>query len=239
MTAATGVSGLTDQGQLTEGTQGIPSSLLSTLQRVLPLDSGITLLVRHAHRNDIPKEGVDNVLLTDEGKSAAAALGELLHSRHPYALISSTKERCFETLVELCRGAGWDNSKIERDGFYAPSGPFMIDLDLATEQFSKLGGLGLFNAQIANQGPVPGMRDTKEGIKELFQKIFSNPPGKGEISVITTHDAVTTVILGYLFDCTFSDQNWPAFLDGALFWEEAIYYKVAWRGEVREFPKTF
>lgn len=217
--------------------KGIPSSLLRTIDKVFSIGAGVTLLIRHAERPPIPAQGEDNVLLSEKGKEAAYLLGKILRERSYVKLTTSPKERCIETLSAICSGANWLTDEIEEDPFFSPSGPFMIDLDLAVEECKRLGGPMLFNLQITESNPVPGMRSTQDGVKDFLQKVFSRNLAPGEINIIVTHDAVTTVLLGYLFGCEFDENNWPDFLDGAFFWDDGLSYKIAWREEIRDIPK--
>lgn len=65
--------------------QGIPTNLLKSLE-LLPSDSKPVLLIRHAQRPDIPKEGPDTALLKEEGKKAAQLLGNILNTMQPNVL---------------------------------------------------------------------------------------------------------------------------------------------------------
>lgn len=220
--------------------EGVPPSLLKTLDIVFPLNVGLTLLIRHAARPPIPEQGEDCVLLTEEGKAAAYSLGTFFKQWQPSRLITSTMERCSQTLSEICKGANWQVERFEQNPLFAPSGPFTVDIEQSHAEFKRIGGPALFNHQITQEIPPPGMRSTREGVNEVLQTVFSQEIKSGEFNIIVTHDAVTAVVLGYLFDCTFDEgKNWPGYLDGAFFYREGNSYKVAWREEIREIPKNF
>ena len=61
------------------------------------------------------------------------------------------------------------------------------------------------------------MGSTADGVKRVLdayiQKDDQNPH---LINVVVTHDAVLTVVVGYLCDVTFSHADWPEFLNGVL-----------------------
>ncbi|NGX30653.1 MAG: hypothetical protein K940chlam8_00002 [Chlamydiae bacterium] len=226
------------QGISVEDLKGIPGSMLESL-KLIPEDIQATLLIRHAHRNEIPEGKVDNILLTDEGKKASFAFGTLLKKFQPGMLMSSTMGRCIETATQIKEGATWEDQKLKKDPFFAPSAPFIRDLPKAIEHYKRLGGPGLFNYQINNDPPLEGMRPTKEGVCEFLQRFLTIDHSPGKINVIVTHDAVLTVIVGFLLNIKeFDDTNWPQFLEGAFFWMDSRYLNVVWRGENHRLDKT-
>jgi len=210
--------------------KGLPSSLLCTI-KYLPENHQATLIMRHGERLDLPTMGIDNVLLTEHGKGTARNLGTILSNKQPGLLVSSPKERCIETLRALVEGAEWKTPHIITDQLVAPSNPFIIDLDQAVRSFQELGGPTLFNKQITNSIPPPGMGSTSEGVKKVIdayvQKDDQNP---NLLNIVVTHDAVLTVFVGYIFDITFSDDDWPEFLNGVLLWINPQGLNVVWRG---------
>ena len=148
--------------------------------------------------------------------------------------------RCVQTLEGFCEGAGWTGAKVEQNPLFTPSGPFTIDETKSHAEFLRIGGPALFNNQITEEIPPPGMSSTREGVNEVLKIIFDQRLNPGELSIIVTHDSVTAIVLGYLFKCTFEEGvNWPDYLDGAFFYEEGGGYKVAWREKIIDIPKTW
>lgn len=91
----------------------------------------------------------------------------------------SPVERCVQTLEKIKEGASWKCEIIKED-FFAPSAPFIIDLALAIEEYKKVGGPKLFNHQITQKEPHPGMRSTAQGVADLLQKLLHFATDKGK-----------------------------------------------------------
>lgn len=209
--------------------RGIPNHLLESLE-LLPGDWSPVLLIRHGERSNIPQEGPDTVRLTEEGRRASCLLGSILGKRQPGKLICSPVERCVETLEKICEGASWDNH-IEKEQFFSPSGPFITDLQAAVKEYQRIGGPALFNLQITQKSPPPGMRSTAEGVADFLKRILSLQQEAGKIHIVVTHDAVITVVMGFLLQREFNDENWPHFLAGALFWDDRVHLHILWEGK--------
>jgi broad specificity phosphatase PhoE len=213
--------------------KGIPQSLLATLM-YLPQNYQATLFMRHGERPDLPSSGPDNVLLTEHGKEVAQRLGGLLSIKEPGLLVTSPKGRCVETLTAIVQGSSWQAPSIKQDKLIAPSNPFITDLDKAILSFKKFGGPALFNKQITDVTPPEGMGSTADGVKKVLDAYVQKDNQQPHLlNIAVTHDAVLTVVVGYLCDLTFSSADWPEFLNGILLWKTPEGLNIVWRGRHR------
>ena len=177
----------------------------------LPTDSPVVLLLRHAHRHDIPNGEVGtHVGLTPEGEHRATWLGQWLGARI-VAVRSSPVGRCVRTAECLLKGAGL-NLGIVHDPLLGDPGCFSEQGDVAWQSFLTLGTEGVYLAQLQNSQPLEGFRPTHIGVDLLLSAVPDEmaPPG---IHVWVTHDAILGILLAACAKRT-TLTPWPGFLEG-------------------------
>ena len=197
---------------------------------VVPRECDAALILRHAQREDIPQGSFGrDAPLTEEGVKSAERLGELLSTRRPGRVASSPIQRCLATAQAISRGAGWVTGVVT-DWRLGEHGPFISEPEIAGRFFMDTGTSEVVRHQLHDDLPPPGLRETAEGVGLLLDFTSEGLGRGGRVSVYITHDAILTVLVGWLFRLPVYDTGWPDFLDGMIIWrsEERLHYM--WRG---------
>lgn len=214
----------------------VPQSTLASLDRV-PAQVGAAILLRHAERPMIPPgtDG-DEVRLTDAGIADARAFGARLGPRLA-GLYASPVDRCMQTARALAEGAGTEMEPEARTVLGSP-GPFIVDAEAAFAAFKDVGTMAAARRQVLARGPLPGLRDTEEGVRLVVASLLADPPGAGRLDAHVTHDGVVIVVAGFLAGFAPGPDRWPAFLEGLVLWRDETGAAMAWGGEVFPLPEA-
>ena len=197
---------------------------------LVPPESDAALVLRHAHREDIPPDSFGSeVQLTEQGVGSAEQLGKLLTARPPGSVASSPVRRCLETAQALSRGAGWSDGVIT-DWRLGGHGAFVAQPELFGPLFLEIGIAGVVRRQLLDAEPPPGMRGTAEGVQLLLDFISDGFGNGGRVNLYVTHDAILAALVGWLFRLPVYKEGWPDFLDGMLLWRDAGRLHSVWRG---------
>ena len=216
----------------------IPETTLSALS-ALP-DSGVSVLLRHAHRERIV-DGTngDHVELTPEGVAASEALGQTIAAagRTPGRLLASPVPRCLATATGIIRGAGWQADAVP-DRRLGQPGAFVEDDAVAFAVYEKLGTRGMVRAQIEGPNPLAGMRSVEKGLRILLEAAVGSLDDRSpHLDLLVTHDSVLAMFLGGLFTSSAILEPWPKFLDGVFIWREDRGVAASWRGQTVLVPR--
>jgi len=180
--------------------------------------SPIVVMMRHSNRYDIndPAE-VYTVGLTLEGIQLAEEFGKHLKRKYTLGLLSSAPvQRCIDTAVAIAKGAGWKK-------------PVYSD-DLISYPTIETAWLNLPGFHPGD--PIP------ESIRAIRRTFFIGNREAGSLNLCVTHDSVLACTLGYLTGKSLSLDEWPDFLEGAVFWKEHSKLMAVWRGNVHNLGKT-
>lgn len=195
---------------------------------VIPPESDVALVLRHAEREDIPLDSFgENVKLTKWGVKSAERLGELLSGRPPGRMASSPILRCVDTAQAILQGASWPGNAVPDWRLGAP-GPFVVKTELAGQLFMEIGIAELVRRQLSDANPPQGMRKTADGVKLLQDFLREGLGTGGRVSIYVTHDAILSVLVGYFFRLPVWEDGWPNYLEGMLFWRCSDTLHFAW-----------
>ena len=209
-----------------------PGAVASILERVcaIPKDADVSLVVRHAEREDIPAGTFGHdVNLTAEGDRAAEQLGTALSEARALTVLSSPVPRCVQTALAMLRGAG-SLAKVVTDQRLGGPGAFVADAEVAGPLFLELPIPKIARRQLQDASPLPGMRPTSEGVKILLELVTS-PLGKnGRLHVFVTHDIILSVLVASIFHSSLEETDWPGYLEGLLLWRSSGRLHFCWKG---------
>ena len=207
-------------------------AVASILQRLsmIPGDADVSLVIRHAEREEIPPDSYgENVPLTYRGIASAERLGELLSLREPGKLRASPLPRCIHTAEAIRKGAGWD-LEIYPDQLLGGPGPFVIDPVTSGPLFLDVGIMEVVRRQLNCAPPPAGMRPTPEGVRLLLDLVTENLGQDGLLNIYVTHDSILAVLVGTLLRLGVDESTWPPYLDGLLMWRSQGRLNFSWRG---------
>ena len=197
----------------------------------IPAHADVSLILRHAEREDIPPGtfGV-NVPLTTSGVASAERLGATLSGMRPQAkAIASPVPRCESTARAILRGGDWPEEVVQ-DWRLGEPGPFVVDEEISGALFLQIGILEIVRRQLSHVEPPTGMRATSEGVDLLLGLTATDLRSCGRLSIYVTHDAILAALVAHLYRLPVDDIGWPGYLDGLLLWRCRDRLHFIWRG---------
>ena len=210
----------------------LPMPAASIVERLAlaPHQSDVAIVLRHAEREYIPAGTFgEEVPLTAQGVSTAEQLGTVLARRGPVSITSSQVPRCVQTAGTILRGGGQTEATTLDWRLGAP-GPFVVNAEESGKLFLQVGILDIVRRQLAETVPLPGMRETKEGIDLLLGLTTHDLDQQGRLSVYVTHDSILAVLVAWLYRAHIEAIVWPDYLDGLLLWQSEARLNLSWRG---------
>ena len=209
-----------------------PDLVASLLERLAAVPEGadVSLVIRHAEREEIPMGTFGHdVNLTTEGTRAAEQLGAALSEGRALRMLSSPVPRCVQTAQALLRGAG-SSAVVKTDSRLGGPGAFVVDPETAGPLFLELPIPEVARRQLHDTSSLPGMRPTSEGVEMLLDLVTSPLGNEGKIHVFVTHDIILSVFAAALYGKCVDEIGWPDFLEGMLFWRSGDRLELSWRG---------
>ena len=197
----------------------------------IPAQADVSLILRHAEREDIPPGtfGVD-VPLTICGVASAERLGATLSGMRPQArAIASPVPRCESTARAILRGGDWPEEVVQ-DWRLGEPGPFVVDEEISGALFLQIGILEIVRRQLSHVEPPTGMRATSEGVDLLLGLTATGLRSCGRLNIYVTHDAILAASVAHLYRLPVDDIGWPGYLDGLLLWRCRDRLHFIWRG---------
>ena len=197
----------------------------------IPAHADVSLILRHAEREDIPPGtfGV-NVPLTTSGVASAERLGATLSGIRPQAkAIASPVPRCESTARAILRGGDWPEEVVQ-DWRLGEPGPFVVDEEISGALFLQIGIFEIVRRQLSHVEPPTGMRATSEGVDLLLGLTATDLRSCGRLSIYVTHDAILAALVAHLYRLPVDDIGWPGYLDGLLLWRCRDRLHFIWRG---------
>ena len=194
----------------------IPSSVLRHLDQV-PSDRGVAMLIRHSAREDLAPDDVGYELpITALGREMAVDLGSRLRGQIK-TLHSSPLLRCTQTAEALAEGAEVD-IPIIHDRLLGDPGAFVIDGELAWENWQRLGHEGVMRHLVTESFALPGMAKPDDAANSLLTAMLSVASGGSGIHIFVSHDSVVTATAARLLGKQYGIESWPEYLEAAFFW---------------------
>jgi broad specificity phosphatase PhoE len=205
----------------------IPPSVLAHLERV-PRDQAVTLLLRHSVRDQLPPGEAGNVLpITSVGRQLARELGERLRGRLR-TLHASPLLRCIQTAEALREGADTDYPIIP-DHLLGDPGAFVLDGRLAWSNWEQLGHESVMRHLVSEAEALPGMARPDEAARFLVQHMLAVASDEPGVHAFVTHDSVVTATAARMLGRALGRDDWPWYLEGALFWRDPRGVAIAYR----------
>lgn len=165
-----------------------PAPVLDALARATT-DAPVALLLRHAERAVLAGGAGEYYLpITSEGVAKSRALG-LAISGHLIAIHTSPLTRCAQTAEAIGEGAGI-SLNIEHDRFLGDPGVFVVDDQLAGEQWARLGNDAMMDAMTSSAPPLPGLAPYREAARRMLDHVREVVGARPGVHVFVTHDSV-------------------------------------------------
>lgn len=209
----------------------IPPSLLESWALV-PEGVHAALFMRHSYRPSIPREGPDEVDLTEEGVRLARELGALFRSRPVGRLLASRVPRCMTTARVLAEGAGWSAEPVEDERLRNPWTADEAGKRLA-HGYWRTRPRTIDALRLAMAEGIPGWRPLGEAVAVMVDAMIEAPV-PGALDVLVTHDLMVGAVVEWLLRPGL--ERMPRFLEGVFVWRSAGGIEIAWRGERWERP---
>ena len=197
----------------------------------IPAQADVSLILRHAEREDILQGtfGVD-VPLTACGVASAERLGAMLSVARPQVrATASPVPRCASTAKAILRG-GDRPEEVALDWRLGEPGPFVVDEEISGALFLRVGILEIVRHQLTHVEPPSGMRATSEGVDILLGLAADDLRSCGRLNIYVTHDAILAVLVAHMYRLPVDDISWPGYLDGLLLWRCRDRLHFIWRG---------
>jgi broad specificity phosphatase PhoE len=214
----------------------IPPSVLHWLQNT-PNDKPVVLLMRHSVRDDLPPGDAGFSLpITEIGVRLAKELGEHIGSRLK-SLHASPLVRCMQTAEALSEGAQ-ANLTITPDNHLGLPGVFVLDGDIAQQNWDSFGHERVMDSLVSDDEPLPGMARPAEAARFLVHKMLAATKGVPGLHIFVTHDSLVTATAAQLLSKQLGAEAWPWYLESAFFWSDDCGLNAAYReGHAKRIPE--
>jgi broad specificity phosphatase PhoE len=181
----------------------------------------ISLLLRHADRDDIPQGSFGNeVLLNEKGKQNAQRFGEQLIEKKINRIFTSPVGRCVQTAEFITKGYGSSIEIIETTALGAP-GLHIKDEKIAGEFYLQYGFDKMYKRFMKDE-EIPGMANIDELNYRITNFIKENSSENGT-TVFITHDMLIAFYHFSINKKVYSKDNWINYMTGLTFINGQIY----------------
>ena len=207
-------------------------AITSIVQRLaaVPVGADVSLVIRHAEREDIPAGTFGHdVSLTGDGVAASERLGAALSERGAISVVSSPVPRCVQTAEAILRGAG-SSTTATTDRRLGDPGPFVVEPNVSGPLFLELPISEIARRQLQDADPQPGMRPTAEGVEILLNLTTGNLGEGGRLDIFVTHDVILAVLVASIIGPPLEKVGWPGYLEGLFLWRSRTRLRASWRG---------
>ncbi len=157
----------------------------------------IAWIIRHAHRDGDKDE------ITDQGRAAAALLGQKLKNYKVNAIYSSPADRCVETARIITENIGRD-IPIILDKHIAEQGVYITDMQKALDIYHKLGKEQYFRRLLTNEN-LPGHTRFSVAGEKISNFIKNNTTEPG-ITFFITHHFIIRMLNHFLRKLSYKDR---------------------------------
>jgi broad specificity phosphatase PhoE len=219
---------------MTEVQWQIPPSVLRLLERA-PTDRAVVVLLRHSVRDHLPPGDAGYALpITEIGRRLAIELGSLL-GRRLCTLHASPLLRCVQTAQALADGAGVGLTVVPNRLLGDP-GVFVLDGRRAWSNWEQLGHEGVMRHLVSETSALSGMARPDEAARFLVQSMLGEAANRPGVHVFVTHDSLVTATAARLLGMPLGLDDWPWYLEGALFWPTEDGVHAAYRDNEATHP---
>lgn len=181
----------------------------------------ISLLIRHADRNDIPKGSFGSeILLNENGIQNAIRFGMTLVEKKINRIYTSPVQRCVQTAEYITKGYGNSIEIIETIALGAP-GLHITDEKIAGEFYLQYGFDEMYKLFIQGK-EIPGITNINELNYRITNFITENTTTNGT-TIFITHDMLIAFYHFSINKKVYSKDNWINYLTGLTFINGQIY----------------
>ncbi len=194
----------------------------------VPRDRPVVMLLRHAARGSLPLDDVGNAVpITDIGQRLAVQLGEMLRGRLG-RLHTSPVLRCKQTAMSIQQGAA-TNLEIVADQFLGDPGVYVVDGERAWTNWQQRGHAGVMLHLVTSAEALPGMARPDEAAGQLVRHMLHTADNEPGLHVFVSHDSLVVATAAQLLAIPLGPAQWPAYLEGAFFWQDGAAIRVVYR----------
>ncbi len=181
----------------------------------------ISLLLRHADRDDIPQGSFGNeILLNEKGKQNAQSFGEKLAERKINRIFTSPVGRCVQTAEFMTKGYGRSIEIIETTALGAP-GLHITDEKIAGKFFVQHGFDEMYK-RFLHGIEIPGVPNINELNNRITKFINENSTENGT-TIFITHDMLIAFYHFSINQKVYTKDNWINYMTGLTFINGRIY----------------
>jgi broad specificity phosphatase PhoE len=181
----------------------------------------ISLLLRHADRDDIPQGSFGNeILLNEKGKQNARSFGEKLAESKINRIFTSPVGRCVQTAEYITKGYGKTIEIIETTGLGAP-GLHITDEKIAGEFYLQYGFDEMYKRFMQGK-EIPGIPNINQLNYRITNFITENTTTNGT-TIFISHDMLIAFYHFSINNKVYTKDNWINYLTGLTFINGQIY----------------
>lgn len=181
----------------------------------------ISLLLRHADRDEIPQGSFGNeIVLNEKGKQNAQSFGKKLSESKINRIFTSPVERCVQTAEFMTKGYGRSIEIIETTALGAP-GLHITDEKIAGEFYLQYGFDEMYKRFIQDK-EIPGIPNINELNNRITKFITKNTTTNGT-TIFITHDMLIAFYHFSVNKKVYTKDNWIDYLTGLTFINGRIY----------------
>jgi broad specificity phosphatase PhoE len=174
----------------------------------------LSLLIRHADRDQIPEGSFGNeVLLNEMGIYNSLKFGESLAELKVNRIFTSPVGRCVQTSEQISKGYGKSIEIIETTALGDPGIPIFDD-KLAGEYYLQHGGFGMYR-HFTEGKKISGILPIEEIKITMTDFISKNTTEKG-ITLFVSHDMIIAMYHYCLNKKIYTQENWVNYLSGLI-----------------------
>lgn len=175
----------------------------------------ISLLLRHADRDDIPQGYFGNeILLNEKGKQNAQSFGEKLAERKINRIFTSPVGRCVQTAEFITKGYGRSIEVIETTALGAP-GLHITDEKIAGGFFLQYGFDEMYKRFMQGK-EIPGIPNIDE-LNNIITKYIIENSTENETTIFITHDMLIAFYHFSINKKVYTKDNWINYMTGLTF----------------------
>ena len=175
----------------------------------------ISLLIRHADRDEIPHGSFGNeILLNEKGIQNAISFGDSLVDKKINRIFTSPIERCVQTAEFIAKGYGNSIAIVETNALGAP-GLHIKDEKIAGEFLLQHGIDKMYKLFIQSEN-IPGITNINELNYSMTNFINENTTENGT-TIYITHDMLIAFYHFSINKKVYTKENWINYLTGMTF----------------------
>jgi len=175
----------------------------------------ISLLLRHADRDDIPQGSFGNeILLNEKGKQNAQRFGESISDKKINRIFTSPIGRCVQTAEFITKGYGSSIEIIETTSLGAP-GLHISDEKIAGKFFLQHGFDEMYNRFMQGK-EIPGIPSVNELNYRITTFLKENTTQNGR-TLFITHDMLIVFYHFSINKKVYTKDNWVNYMTGLTF----------------------